>query len=174
MPFQFPFIVLLHGRGAFFNLQPSSPSSTSMLVANFIPRRLQLQSSLPTSSLIANFNPCRLQLQPSSLFNFQTPSLFYFLPISLMPEVCLMLLLLDELVTQIIIHSIKDEPVFHFLILCTAAPSGASATPMRYYFMCRCMILVRCARIATSGHSLSGSSARPFIWRHCVSRGWGG
>jgi hypothetical protein len=60
-PFQFPFIVLLqHGRGAIFNLQPSSssPPSTSILVTNFIP--LQLQSSLPTSSLVAaNFNPCR-------------------------------------------------------------------------------------------------------------------
>jgi hypothetical protein len=58
---------------------------------------------LPTSFLVANFNPRRLQLQPLSPFNFQTPSLFYFLPFSLMPEVCLMLLLLDELVTQIII-----------------------------------------------------------------------
>jgi hypothetical protein len=28
-----------------------------------------------------------------------------------------MLLLPDELVTQIIIHSIKDEPIFHFLNL---------------------------------------------------------
>jgi hypothetical protein len=60
-PFQFQFIVLLrHGRGAVFNLQPSSslPPSTSILVANFI--HLQLQSSLPTSSLIAaNFNPHR-------------------------------------------------------------------------------------------------------------------
>jgi hypothetical protein len=58
--FQFPFIVLLrHGRGAIFNLQPSScspPPSTSILVSNFIP--LQLQSTLPTSSLVAaNFNP---------------------------------------------------------------------------------------------------------------------
>jgi hypothetical protein len=116
-PFQFPFIVLLHGRGAFFNLQPSSPSSTSILIANFIPRHLQLQSSLPTSSLVANFNPCRLQLQPSSPFNFQTPSLFYFLHFSLMPAVCLLQLLPNELVTQIIIHSIKDEPIFHFLNL---------------------------------------------------------
>jgi hypothetical protein len=60
-PFQFPFIVLLqHGQGAIFNLQPSSlsPPSTSILVSNFIP--LQLQSSLPTSSLIAaNLNPRR-------------------------------------------------------------------------------------------------------------------
>jgi hypothetical protein len=61
-PFQFPFIVLLrHGRGVIFNLQPSScssPPSISILVANFIP--LQLQYSLPTSSLVAaNFNPRR-------------------------------------------------------------------------------------------------------------------
>jgi hypothetical protein len=35
----------------------------------------------------------------------------------LMPAVCLMQLLSDELVTKIIIHSIKDEPVFHFLNL---------------------------------------------------------
>jgi hypothetical protein len=60
-PFQFPFIVLLrHGRGAIFNLQPSSlsPPSTSILITNFIP--FQLQSSLPTSSLVAtNFNPRR-------------------------------------------------------------------------------------------------------------------
>jgi hypothetical protein len=63
-PFQFPFIVLLrHGQGAIFNLQPSSssPPSTSILVANFIP--LQLQSSLPTSSLVAaNFNLVAIQI----------------------------------------------------------------------------------------------------------------
>jgi hypothetical protein len=35
----------------------------------------------------------------------------------MMPAVCLMLLLPDELLTKIIIHSIKDEPVFHFLNL---------------------------------------------------------
>jgi hypothetical protein len=120
-PFQFPFIILLHGQGAFFNLQPSSPSSTSSLVAffNFIPRHLlQLHPSSPTSSLVAfNFIHRRLQLQPSSPFNFQTPLLFYFLPFSLMPTVCLMLLLPNELVTKIVIHSIKDEPVFHFLNL---------------------------------------------------------
>jgi hypothetical protein len=34
-----------------------------------------------------------------------------------MPAVCLKLLPPYELVTQIIIHSIKDEPVFHFLNL---------------------------------------------------------
>jgi hypothetical protein len=73
-PFQFPFIVLLHGRGAFFNLQPSSPSSTSILVANFIPRRLQLQSSLPTSSLVDNFNPRRLSISKPRHFSISSPS----------------------------------------------------------------------------------------------------
>jgi hypothetical protein len=34
-----------------------------------------------------------------------------------MPAVCFMQLLPDELVTQIIIHSIKAEPVFHFMNL---------------------------------------------------------
>jgi hypothetical protein len=120
-PFQFPFIILLHGRGVFFNFNPhsllqlqSSPPTSSLVAFNFNPRRLQLQSSLPTSSLVANFNPRRLQLQSSFPFNFQTSSLFHFLPFSLMPAVCLMQLLPDELVTQIIIHSIKDKPIFHF------------------------------------------------------------
>jgi hypothetical protein len=95
-----------------------APSST------FNPRRLlQLQSRrqlhpCSTSILLANFIPRRRQLQPSPPFNFQTPSLSYFLPFSLMmPVVCLMLLLADELLTKIIIHSIKDEPVFHFFNL---------------------------------------------------------
>jgi hypothetical protein len=70
-----------------------------------------------SKNLTTNFNPRRFQLQPSSPFNFQTPSLFYFLPFSLMPAVCLMLMLPDELDTQIIIHSIKDEPIFHFFNL---------------------------------------------------------
>jgi hypothetical protein len=95
------------------------PSST------FNPLRLlQLQSSSPldpssTSILLANFIPRRRQLQPSSPFKFQTPSLCYFLPFSLMmpAALCLMLLLPDELLTKIIIHSIKDEPVFRFLNL---------------------------------------------------------
>jgi hypothetical protein len=53
--FQFPFILLLHGQGAFFNLQPSSPSSTSSLVAfNFIPHR-QLQPSSPSTSTLVTF-----------------------------------------------------------------------------------------------------------------------
>jgi hypothetical protein len=58
--FQFPFIVLLrHCRGVIFNLQPSSssPPSTSILVANFIPLQFnspcQLHPSSPTSTLVA-------------------------------------------------------------------------------------------------------------------------
>jgi hypothetical protein len=63
-PFQFLFIVLLqHGRGAIFNLQPSSPPSTSILVA--------------TSSLF-NFNPpCQLHLSlppTSTLVTIQIPN----------------------------------------------------------------------------------------------------
>jgi hypothetical protein len=88
------------------------PSST------FNPRRLlQLQSSSPlhpssTSILLATFITRRRQLQPSSSFKFQTPSLCYFLPFSLMMSavLCLMLPLPDELLTKIIIHSIKDDP----------------------------------------------------------------
>jgi hypothetical protein len=113
-PFQFPFIVLLlHGRGAIFNLQPSSSSPRSF---NFNPSRQLHPSS--TSILLANFIPRRRQLQPSSPFKFQTLSLCYFLPFSLMASaVCLIRLLLDELLTKIIIHSIKDVVVFHFLNL---------------------------------------------------------
>jgi hypothetical protein len=94
-------------------LQPS----TLELVAsfNFNPSRQLHPSS--TSILLANFIPCRRQLQPSSPFKFQTPSLCYFLPFSLMAVVCLMLLLPDELLTKIIIHYIKDVAVFHFLNL---------------------------------------------------------
>jgi hypothetical protein len=83
-----------------FNVNPSRqlhPSSTSILLANFIPRLRQLQ--------------------PLSPFKFQTPSLCYFLPFSLMAAVCLMLLLADELLTKFIIHYIKDVAVFHFLNL---------------------------------------------------------
>jgi hypothetical protein len=102
------------------------PSST------FNPRRLlQLQSSSPTSSLVAfNFNPrCQLHpLSPTSTFvafnfkprplSFSKPRRFSISsPFSMMPAMCLMLLLPDEFVTQIIIHSIKDELVFHFLNL---------------------------------------------------------
>jgi hypothetical protein len=88
-----------------------APSSTSTLIAffNFNPHR-QLHPSSPISTLVAfNFNPYCLSIQ--------TPSLFYFLPFSLMAAVCLMQLLPDDLVTQIIIYSIKDEPTFYFLNL---------------------------------------------------------
>jgi hypothetical protein len=113
-PFQFPFIVLLrHDRGAIFNLQPSISSPLSF---NFNPCHQLHPSS--TSILLANFI-CRCrQLQPSSPFKFQTPTTFLFPPFSLMAvAVCLMLLLPDELLTKIIIHSIKDVAVFHFLNL---------------------------------------------------------
>jgi hypothetical protein len=77
-------------------------------------RLLQLQSSSPTSSLF-NFNPpCQLHpLSPptSTLVAIQIPNpiAVLFRPFSLMPVVvCLMLLLPDELLTKIIIHSIKD------------------------------------------------------------------
>jgi hypothetical protein len=114
VPFQFPFIVLLrHGRGVIINLQPSSssPPSTSILVAN-------------TSSLF-NFNP-PCQLHPSSpptsslvAIQIPNPVAVLFPPLSIMAAaVCLMLLLPDELLTKIIIHSIKDVAVFHFLNLC--------------------------------------------------------
>jgi hypothetical protein len=111
-PFQFPFIVLLrHGRGAIFNLQPSSSSlpSTSILVTNFIPLQLQSPgqlhpSSPPTSSLVA--------------IQIPNPVAVLFRPFTLMAAaVCLMLQLPDELLTKIIIHSIKDVAVFHFLDL---------------------------------------------------------
>jgi hypothetical protein len=88
-PFQFPYIVL-DGRVAFFYFQTLSPFS---------------------------LNPRHLSISTLSPFNFQTLSLFYFLPFSLMAAVCLMLLLLDDLITHIIIHSIKDEPAIRFLIL---------------------------------------------------------
>jgi hypothetical protein len=67
---------------------------------------------LPTSSLVAaNFNLVAIQIP--------NPVAVLFRPFSLMAAtVCLMLLLPDELLTKIIIHSIKDVAVFHFLNLC--------------------------------------------------------
>jgi hypothetical protein len=66
---------------------------------------------LPTSSLIAtNFNPLHIQIP--------NPVVVLFPPFFLMAAaVCLMLLLPDELLTKIIIHSIKDVAIFHFLNL---------------------------------------------------------
>jgi hypothetical protein len=51
--------------------------------------------------------------------------------------VCLMLLLLpDELLTEIIIHSIKDVAVFHFLNLHNKTPSPFKfQTPSLCYFV---------------------------------------
>jgi hypothetical protein len=87
-PFQFPFIVLLHDQGAFFNfnprrllqLQSSSPTS-SHIAFNFNPRCLQLQSLLPTSSssptstlVTFNFNPRRLSISKPRRFSISSPS----------------------------------------------------------------------------------------------------
>jgi hypothetical protein len=105
----------------FYYDMAEAPSST------FNPRAagrlLQLQSQSPTSSLF-NFNP-PCQLHPSSppastLVTIQIPNpvAVLFPPFSLMAAaVCLILLLPDELLTKIIIHSIKDVAVFHFLNL---------------------------------------------------------
>jgi hypothetical protein len=81
--------------------------STSILVANFIP--LQLQSSFQ----IHPSSP-----QTSTLVAIQTPNpvdvLFPFFSF-MAATACLMLLLPDELLTKIIIHSIKHVAIFHFL-----------------------------------------------------------
>jgi hypothetical protein len=72
-PFQFPFIVLLHGRGTFFNLQSSSPT-LSLLTFNFNPR-CQIHPSFPTSTFVAfNFNPSRLSISKPRRFSISSPS----------------------------------------------------------------------------------------------------
>jgi hypothetical protein len=88
----------------------------------------------------------------------------------------LMLLLLDELLTKIIIHSIKDVAVFHFLNIRNKICDTfrCICNSMRYYCSCRCVIFVRRARIGTSGRALSSASAKPIIRRHCALRGWRG
>jgi hypothetical protein len=111
-PFQFPFM--------FYYDMAEAPSSIFNPRAR---RLLQLQSESPTSSLF-NFNP-PFQLHPSSsptstlvVIQIPNPVAMLFPPFSLMAAaVCLMLLLPDELLTKIIIHSIKDVAVFHFLNL---------------------------------------------------------
>jgi hypothetical protein len=94
-----------------------APSSTLELVSSLF----QLQSSSPTSSLF-KFNPsCQLHpLSPPTsthvAIQIPNPVAVLFPPISLMAAaVSFMLLLPDELLTKIIIHSIKDVSVFHFL-----------------------------------------------------------
>jgi hypothetical protein len=49
--------------------------------------------------------------------------------------------------------------IFRTFALKSAVPSGASATPMRYYCTCHCMIFMMRARISTPGRDLSGASA---------------
>jgi hypothetical protein len=89
-----------------------------------------------------------------------------------MAAVGLMLLLPDELLTKIIIHYIKDVVVFHFLNL---------RNKICGTFRCICNSdevllhvplhdLREACKIATSGRTLSGASARPIIQRHCASR----
>jgi hypothetical protein len=80
-PFQFPFIVLLHGRGAFFNFNPrrllqlQSLSTTSSLVAFNFNLRCQLHPSSPPSTLITfNFNPRRLSIFKPHRFSISSPS----------------------------------------------------------------------------------------------------
>jgi hypothetical protein len=81
MPFQFPFIVLLHGRGDFFSSNPrrlyqlqfSSPTS-SLVSLNFNPH-CQLHPKSPTSTLIAfDFNPRRLSISKPRRFYISSPS----------------------------------------------------------------------------------------------------
>jgi hypothetical protein len=64
------------------------PSTLELLVAsfNFNPSRQLHPSS--TSILLANFIPHRRQLQPSSPFKFQPPSLCYFLQSPSWPPLC--------------------------------------------------------------------------------------
>jgi hypothetical protein len=57
----------------------------------------------------------------------------------------------------------SPSSIFWTFAIKSAAPFSASATLIRYYCMCRCVVFVRCARIATSGQALSGTSARPII-----------
>jgi hypothetical protein len=90
-----------------------------------------------------------------------------------MPTVCLMLLLPDELLTKIIIHSIEDEPVFHFLKLCTKICGT---------FRCICNsdevllhVLLGDLHVACRNcyvrSCFEWCFARPIIRRHCASRG---
>jgi hypothetical protein len=84
-----------------------------------------------------------------------------------------MLLLPDELLTKIIIHSIKDEPVFHFLNLLNkiCGTFWGIYNSDDVLLMCRCVIFMRHARIAMLDCALSGASVRPIIRMHCASTG---
>jgi hypothetical protein len=69
-----------------------------------VKKKMISPSSPPTSTLVA--------------IQIPNPVAMLFPPFSLMAAaVCLMLLLPDELLTKIIIHSIKDVVVFHFINL---------------------------------------------------------
>jgi hypothetical protein len=81
----------------------------------------QFRVAFPFPIIVINMCPRwshQLFLFPNQVvFQFSNPVTFYLLPFSLMVVVCLMLLLPDDLITEIIIHSIKDEPIIRFLIL---------------------------------------------------------
>jgi hypothetical protein len=66
----------------------------------------------------------------------------------------------------------SPSSIFWTFTIKFAAPYDASATPMRYDRICRCVIFIGCAIITTSGRALSGTSARPIFRRHYASRGW--
>jgi hypothetical protein len=88
--------------------------------------------------------------------------------------VCLMLLLPDELITKIIIHSIKDVAVFHFLNLhnkiCGTFRRICNSDEVLLHVSLRDLRSACKNRYVRS--CLSGASARPIIRRHCASRGW--
>jgi hypothetical protein len=154
-----------HELVASFNFNPSRqlhPPSTSILLANFIPRRRQLQlSSPPTSTLVA--------------IQIPNPVAVLFPPFSLMTVVvCLMLLLLDELLTKIIIHSIKDVAVFHFLNLhykiCGTFRRICNSDDVLLHVSLRDLREACKNRYVKS--CFEQRFARPIIRRHCSSRGW--
>jgi hypothetical protein len=89
-----------------------------------------------------------------------------------MAVVCLMQLLPDDLVTQIIIHSIKDEPIFHFLNIRNKICGS---------FRCICdsdevllHVSLRDLRRVCKNLYINGASAEPIIQRHYALRGWRG
>jgi hypothetical protein len=93
-----------------------------------------------------------------------------------MPVVCLLLLLPDELVTKIIMHSIKDEPVFHFLNL----RNKICGTFRCIYDSDEVLLHVslRDLREACKNRYVRSCFERRFREanhpRHCASRGWRG
>jgi hypothetical protein len=79
-PFQFQFIVFLHGRGAFSNFNhchllqlQSSPQTSSLVTFNLNPR-CQLHPSSSTSTRVAfSCNPHRLSIYKPCHFSISSP-----------------------------------------------------------------------------------------------------